>query len=511
MILSAVIVNYRTPDLTGQVVTSLLPELEPLGEFRVYVVDNASGDDSVEKLRARAVADGWGDRVEVVSAPRNGGYGYGINVAVKAARAHVESSDYIFVLNSDAFADAGTPRRMVGYMEAHPEVGLVGGNIRGTDGTAQASAFRFPTLASELNVTAKFGVLSKLLGNPVVALPLPDAPAEVEWISGTCMLIRTAVFEQIGLFDEGFFLYFEEVDFCRRTRAAGWKAVCLPQASVTHLGSVSTGMGDNARPMPRYWFDSRRRYFLKHHGRRYAMLSDVSWASGFFIGELKRRALRRPSWSPPRMFRDFVRHSVSNLIKGDPIARVADDGAAGAAASREDTRPPEALGTLELLAEDFATFDRDPSQPGLWAVVAHRLGRRAAASQALPARLALDAAYKAMFTTVDWMWGIHLPRSVELGRRVRIWHNGCMLLTARSIGNDVHLRHDTTFGPLRGTDDTPENLPVIGDRADIGSGVCVLGGVSVGHDAVIGANSVVMKNVQPNTTVLGVPARMVPG
>jgi serine O-acetyltransferase len=125
--------------------------------------------------------------------------------------------------------------------------------------------------------------------------------------------------------------------------------------------------------------------------------------------------------------------------------------------------------------------------------------------------VALGAAYKTMFTAVDWMWGIHLPRSVELGRRVRLWHNGCMLLMARSIGNDVHLRHDTTFGPLRGTASTPENLPVIEDRADIGSGACVLGAVHVGHDAVIGANTVVMKNVQPHTTVLGVPARMVPG
>jgi len=204
------------------------------------------------------------------------------------------------------------------------------------------------------------------------------------------------------------------------------------------------------------------------------------------------------------MFRDFVRHSLTNLIKGK-----GSETELGAPAP--DTRTPDTLGTLELLAEDFATFDRDLSQPGLWAVVAHRLGRRASASQNLPARVALGAAYQTMFTAVDWVWGIHLPRSVELGRRVRLWHNGCMLLMARSIGNDVHLRHDTTFGPLRGTAGTPENLPVIEDRADIGSGACVLGAVKVGHDAVIGANSVVMKNVQPNTTVLGVPARMVPG
>jgi len=127
----------------------------------------------------------------------------------------------------------------------------------------------------------------------------------------------------------------------------------------------------------------------------------------------------------------------------------------------------------------------------------------------------LDLAYRALFTGVDWIWGIHLPRTVALGRRVRLWHNGAMLLTAKSIGNDVHLRHDTTFGALRAgrqsSADAPDaELPVIEDGADLGSGVCVLGGVRVGQGAVVGANSVVLKNVPPRATVLGVPARIVP-
>lgn len=175
-----------------------------------------------------------------------------------------------------------------------------------------------------------------------------------------------------------------------------------------------------------------------------------------------------------------------------------------------DERSPDDLGTLEILAEDFATYDGNPFEPGFWAVATHRLGRRAAKVNARPLRVGLEAAYKVAFTGIDWVWGIHLPRSVDLGRRVRLWHCGCMLLTARSIGNDVHIRHDTTFGPLRGAESGPHTLPIIEDRADIGSGACVLGGVRVGHDSVVGANSVVMKNVPPSATVLGVPARIVP-
>ena len=174
---------------------------------------------------------------------------------------------------------------------------------------------------------------------------------------------------------------------------------------------------------------------------------------------------------------------------------------------------------LKLLAEDFATHDHDLTTPGFWAVAAHRIGARALdESRPRAERAALDVAYRAMFTCVDWIWGIHLPRTVALGRRVRIWHNGSMLLNAKAIGNDVHMRHDTTLGPLRArrpgaAEASPASeaeLPVIEDGADLGSGVCVLGGVHVGRGAVVGANSVVLKNVPAGATVLGVPARIVP-
>ena len=132
-------------------------------------------------------------------------------------------------------------------------------------------------------------------------------------------------------------------------------------------------------------------------------------------------------------------------------------------------------------------------------------------------RAVLDVVYRAMFRSIDTVWGIHLPRTTALGRRVRLWHNGCMFLKAKSIGSDVHLRHDTTFGPVQAGHRRPQDasqemtdLPVIEDGVDIGSGACVMGNVRVGRGAVVGANSVVLKNVPPGAMVLGVPARIVP-
>jgi serine O-acetyltransferase len=98
-----------------------------------------------------------------------------------------------------------------------------------------------------------------------------------------------------------------------------------------------------------------------------------------------------------------------------------------------------------------------------------------------------------------------------MGRRVRIWHNGSILLNARSIGNDVQIRHDTTLGSVRMKDSTrPEELPVIEDGAEIGSGVCILGGVTLGRGAVVGANAVVLQSVPAGKTVFGVPAKIMP-
>jgi serine O-acetyltransferase len=169
---------------------------------------------------------------------------------------------------------------------------------------------------------------------------------------------------------------------------------------------------------------------------------------------------------------------------------------------------------LALLAEDFATHDRNLSEPGFWAVATHRIGARSLDERRPRAeRALLDLCYRAMFRGVDTVWGIHLPRTTALGRRVRLWHNGCMLLTAKSIGSDVHLRHDTTFGPLQAglrRADASTDLPVIEDGVDIGSGACIMGDVRVGRGAVVGANSVVIKNVPPEAVVLGVPARIVP-
>lgn len=172
-----------------------------------------------------------------------------------------------------------------------------------------------------------------------------------------------------------------------------------------------------------------------------------------------------------------------------------------------ENQNPDDIGLLELIAEDFRTHDSSVAEPGFWTVALHRLGNARMGVQKRWLRAPLSLSYKVAFVLTDWMFGIELPYTVKLGRRVRIWHHGGIVINARAIGNDVHIRHNTTLGIARR--DALGQLPLIGDRVDIGAGACILGAVSVGDDALIGANSVVVDDVPKGATAVGAPARVV--
>jgi serine O-acetyltransferase len=168
---------------------------------------------------------------------------------------------------------------------------------------------------------------------------------------------------------------------------------------------------------------------------------------------------------------------------------------------------PPGIGLLALLREDLRTHDGDPLEQGFWAIAVHRFGNWRMSVRPKLLRAPLSLLYRFLFKWVEWTCGITLPYTTRLGRRVRIWHHGGMVLTARAIGDDVHIRQNTTFGVA--SRERPYEFPTIGDRVDIGCGACILGEVVVGHDSVIGANAVVVTDVPPCSIALGSPARAI--
>jgi serine O-acetyltransferase len=167
---------------------------------------------------------------------------------------------------------------------------------------------------------------------------------------------------------------------------------------------------------------------------------------------------------------------------------------------------PPGIGLFALLREDLRTHEGRLFEQGFWAIAVHRFGNwRMGLPKLL--RMPCTLVYRFLFKWVEWTCGITLPYTVKLGRRVRIWHHGGMILHAAAIGDDVHIRQNTTFGIAR--KDRLHELPTIEDRVDIGCGVAILGAVTVGHDSAIGANAVVLKDIPPRSVAVGVPAKVV--
>lgn len=311
--LLVVILNYRTPSLTIDCLRSLEGEIQSLPGTRVVVSDNASGDQSVERIGAAIEAEGWGEWASLLPLDDNGGYAFGNNAAIARSLQSTNPPPYFLLLNPDTIVRPCAVQVLVDFMDKHPNVGIAGSRLEEPDGTPQRSAFRFHTVQSELDFGLRLGVVTKLLSKWVVAPPVCEETCQTDWVAGASMIVRREVFESVGLLDEKYFMYFEEVDFCLKANKSGWPCWYVPQSRVVHLVGQSSGVTDTKRPpkrLPTYWFDSRRRYFLKNHGWLYAALADVAWFSGFALWRCRRVIQRKQDLDPPKLLSDFLLNSV---------------------------------------------------------------------------------------------------------------------------------------------------------------------------------------------------------
>ncbi len=307
------IVNYRTGGLVVDCLRSLQAEMQAMPGSRVVVVDNCSGDGSADQIAAAIASNGWGGFAELHRSAVNGGFSFGNNMAVRPALQGAQPPAFYWLLNPDTCIRPGALHELVRFMQAHPRVGIAGSSLEGDDGEPWPFAFRFPSIWSELDSGLRLGPVSALLKKHVVARRMGSQAEQVDWLPGASMMVRREVFEQIGLMDEGYFLYFEETDFCLQAQRAGWECWYVPQSRVMHISGQSTGVtGKQAvrRRLPTYWFDSRRRYFLKNHGRAYAAATDLVWLLGFMTWRVRRALQRKPDNDPPRMLADFVANSA---------------------------------------------------------------------------------------------------------------------------------------------------------------------------------------------------------
>jgi N-acetylglucosaminyl-diphospho-decaprenol L-rhamnosyltransferase len=311
-----IILNWRTAEMTLKAAEAALRAMEPI-QGAITIVDNDSGDGSFELLTAAVAQRGW-HRVRVIQSGRNGGFGAGNNVGVKAGLPDGTKPDFVYLLNSDAFPAPDAIRALRDHLLSHPATGFAGSYIHGPDGEAHRTAFRFPSIAGEFEGAIRLGLVSRLLKRHIVAAPLPTQTSRVDWLAGASIMMRQSVLDQVGLFDETFFLYFEETELCHRAARAGWPTDYVVESRVEHIGSVSTGMKTWAR-VPQFWLDSRAYYFRKVHGRAYATMATLAHVAGGVLWRARLLVQRKDRGDPPYFLRDLITHSLRGPQRPGPL------------------------------------------------------------------------------------------------------------------------------------------------------------------------------------------------
>ena len=263
MDLSILIVTYNSAHLIGKLLNHLHKEMAALSA-EVIVLDNASHDDTAALVRSAH------PEVKLIASTNNLGFAAGNNQAARAA-----SGRYLLLLNPDAFPAAGALRQALDMLAQTQNVGLAGGELIGADGSRQPSARMFPTLRDEFFTLS--GLAARFPTNALLARldrrwANPDQNAMVDWIPGAFVFIPAAVFAQLGGFDERFFMYYEEVDLCRRMQQVGLHIHYWSALKAMHIGgesakTVTTERVSKVGSQLESWrMRSGLLYYRKHHG-----------------------------------------------------------------------------------------------------------------------------------------------------------------------------------------------------------------------------------------------------
>ncbi|WP_165250295.1 glycosyltransferase [Paludisphaera soli] len=312
MKLLVVILCYKVPDLTIDCLRSLEPEIARIPDSRVGVCENGTGPEAAEQLRRAIDENGWGSWVDLTVIEVNRGFCGGNNLVIREALASDDPPEYVLLLNADTIVEPNAMASLVAFLDAHPRAGIAGSQLLSPEGEIQASPFLFTGIGSELDRGLRLGALSRLLCG---RLEIDHAkPGRAEWLAGASLILRSSMLAEIGLLDEGLYTYFDDIDICLRAERAGWEVWYVPESKVVHLEGASTGIKGasttKVKRRPAYWFQARRRFFLKNHGKLYTALADAAFLAGFAAWRLRRRLQDKPDLDPEHFLADSFRHSV---------------------------------------------------------------------------------------------------------------------------------------------------------------------------------------------------------
>jgi GT2 family glycosyltransferase len=313
MELLIVIINYNGLNLTIDCLNSLEPEVKSVPNTHIALCDNGSEPAEADELERLITNRGWDKFVNFTRLSPNQGFTGGNNAVIRAALAGNDPPDFVLLLNNDTIVRPGAIGALLSFMKSRPDVGIAGSRLEDPDGTPQVSAFRFLSAISEFDRGLRLGVVSRLLSRFLVWQPVPESPVRTDWVAGASMIIRRAVLDDIGLLDEGYFTYFDDIDYCFVARGRGWPTWYVPQSRIVHLVGKTTGVTDLSiarKRKPAYYFSARRRYLTKNLNPLHAAACDAGFVLGYCLHQLRCLLTFRENDSPSHTLRDHIRHSV---------------------------------------------------------------------------------------------------------------------------------------------------------------------------------------------------------
>lgn len=285
-----VIVCYRAVELTLDCLRSLVAEIRSIPGAKVAICENGTGRDAAARLAGEIRREGWQDWVWLKAIEPNCGFCGGNNAIIRDAMSWPTAPRYFLLLNADTIVRPGAIRSMLRCMKARPDVGIVGPRMECLDGRPQISCFRAPSPFSEFLRAARTGPLTRLLQGYELVMPPSEIAVEPDWISFACAMIRREVVQRVGYLDEGYYLYYDDPDYCRRARRAGWGILYCPEARIVHLVGQSNpvvALTQALRRRPRYYYASRSRYFGKCYGVTGLWLTNALWLLGRSVSAIR--------------------------------------------------------------------------------------------------------------------------------------------------------------------------------------------------------------------------------
>ena len=284
--LLVVIVNYKATDLTAECLKSISLQIGDVEGVRVAVCENGTGEEDAEKIQNVIDKNQWGDWCRLTAVMPNRGFSGGNNVILEAAEALNNPPENYLLINADTVVREHALKELMLAADMNPDAGIISPRLEWPDGTPQISCFNFINPISEFIDSAHTGYLTKILNRFDVPIDVIDEPSWPPWTTFACALIRREVVRQVGFLDPGYFLYFDDPDFCRRARMCGWRVLNWPKSRVVHLRGQSNPVKSltiERKQRPSYFYASRARYFAKFYSTPGLWLANMLWLSGRLI------------------------------------------------------------------------------------------------------------------------------------------------------------------------------------------------------------------------------------